>query len=56
MAGNNNLLALGGYSEVIKLYDLKTKKEKGELMEHEGTITYLQFYKTTYLISGSEDG
>ena len=25
-------------------------------MEHTGSITYLQFYKTTYLISGSEDG
>eukprot|EP00347_Sterkiella_histriomuscorum_P008517 403344799 len=54
--GNRNLLALGGYQEIIKLYDVKTKKEKGELMEHTGSITALQFYKNTYLISGSEDG
>jgi protein MAK11 len=56
IAGNNHMLALGGFQEVIKLYDLRTKKEKGELMEHTGSITYLQFYETTYLISGSEDG
>ena len=56
IAGNNHLLALGGFAEVIKLYDLTTKKEKGELMEHTGSITHLQFFETTYLISGSEDG
>jgi protein MAK11 len=56
IAGNNYLLALGGFSEIIKLYDLRTKKERGELMEHSGSITYLEFYGTTYLISGSEDG
>ena len=41
MDGNNNLLALGGFSEIIKLYDLRTKKEKGELMEHTGSISHL---------------
>ena len=56
IAGNKNLLALGGFSEIIKLYDLNTKKEKGELLEHTGSITYLQFYETSFLISGSEDG
>jgi hypothetical protein len=29
MAGSNDLLALGGFSEIIKLYDLRTKKERG---------------------------
>jgi|LauGreDrversion4_2_1035121.scaffolds.fasta_scaffold96319_3 protein MAK11 len=56
MTGSNYLLALGGFSEVIKLYDLRTKKERGELMEHSGSITYLEFYQTEYLISGAEDG
>ena len=50
------MLALGGFSEIIKLYDLRTKREQGELMEHTGSITFLKFYKTTYVISGSEDG
>jgi protein MAK11 len=56
MAGSNGLRALGGFSEIIKLYDLRMKKERGELMEHTGSITYLEFYQTTYLISGAEDG
>ncbi|CDW90039.1 p21-activated protein kinase-interacting protein 1-like [Stylonychia lemnae] len=56
MDGNKKLLALGGYQEIIKLYDVSTKKEKGELMEHQGSITCLQFFKNTYLISGSDDG
>ena len=54
--GNSQYLALGGYSEIIKLYDVATKREKGELMEHTGSITALQFYKDKYLISGAEDG
>ena len=41
MDGNNYMLALGGFDEVIKLYDLRTKKEKGELIEHTGSITFL---------------
>jgi protein MAK11 len=56
MAGKDNLLAMGGFSEVIKLFDLKTKQEMGELMEHNGSISFLEFFETKYLISGSEDG
>lgn len=56
MAGNGHLLALGGFSEIIKLYDVRLKREKGELMEHTGSITHLEFYETQYLISGAEDG
>ncbi len=50
------MLALGGFSEIIKLYNVRTKKEIGELMEHTGSITALAFYESTYLISGAEDG
>jgi protein MAK11 len=49
-------LALGGFNEIIKLYDVEKKLEKGELSEHNGSITCLQFYKTKFLISGSDDG
>ena len=54
--GSQNLLALGGYSEVIRLFDVKKNKDLGELMgEHTNTITCLQFYKNKFLISASED-
>ena len=55
MDGRGSLLAIGGFQEIIKLYDVKTKKEIGELIEHRGNITSLQFYKNKYLISGAED-
>ena len=40
--GSMNLLALGGYSEVIRLFDVKKNKDLGELMgEQHNTITCL---------------
>ena len=54
--GNQNLMALGGYDEVIRLFDVAKKKDLGDLVgEHHGTITALQFYQNKFLISGSED-
>ena len=54
--GSHNLMALGGFSEVIRLFDIEKKKDLGDLMgDHNGTITALQFYKNKFLISGSED-
>ena len=54
--GCQNLLALGGYTEQIRLFDVEKKKDLGELMGvHDGTITCLQFYRNKFLISGSSD-
>eukprot|EP01134_Creolimax_fragrantissima_P005620 CFRG5620T1 len=50
-------LSSAGTDEQIKLYDLKRKRELGELlMQHEGTITKLQFFKKTHMISTGQDG
>ena len=54
--GSQNLLAVGGYDETIRLFDVRRKKDLGELVgEHLGSITALQFFKNKYLISGAED-
>jgi WD40 repeat protein len=56
--GNKKLVALGGFEEVIRLFDVTTKKDLGSLMgsgSHEGTITSLQFFENKYLISAAED-
>jgi hypothetical protein len=40
--GNKKLVALGGFEEVIRLFDVSKKKDLGSLMgsgSHEGTIT-----------------
>ncbi|KAF8317200.1 WD40 repeat-like protein [Clavulina sp. PMI_390] len=49
-------LATGSSDEIIKVWDLKRKKEVGGLMQHQGSITHLAFPTRTHLISASEDG
>ena len=42
--------------ELIKVWDLRRRKEMGALTGHEGTITSLSFPNRTFLLSASEDG
>lgn len=45
----------GGSDERIRIYDTVLNKAIGELSNHTGTITCLQFVNDTHLISGGED-
>ncbi|KAJ1655014.1 Protein mak11 [Dispira simplex] len=56
LASGGTFLASGGTDEWIKLYDLKRKRELGTLMQHQGTLTALEFYQNTHLVSAGEDG
>ncbi|KAK7083010.1 p21-activated protein kinase-interacting protein 1-like protein [Halocaridina rubra] len=58
VAIGGQFLASGGTDEHIKVFDIENQKEVGTLMEHEGTVTYLGFFKSNklYLFSASEDG
>ncbi|KAF7309443.1 Glycosyltransferase family 39 protein [Mycena indigotica] len=49
-------LATGSADEIIKVWDLRRKKEIGGLMHHEGSITHLNFPSRSHLLSASEDG
>jgi len=49
-------LATGSSDEIVKVWDLRRKKEIGGLMHHEGSITDLQFPSRSHLLSASEDG
>ncbi|KAK0489297.1 WD40-repeat-containing domain protein [Armillaria novae-zelandiae] len=49
-------LATGSSDEIIKVWDLRRKKEIGGLMHHEGSITHLSFPSRGHLLSTSEDG
>ncbi|CAM9420870.1 unnamed protein product [Chrysoparadoxa australica] len=49
------LLVTGGVDERIRIYDLASKMESGELNQHSGTVTCLEFCDSTHLLSGSED-
>ncbi|KAJ3554846.1 hypothetical protein NM688_g2897 [Phlebia brevispora] len=49
-------LATGSTDEIIKVWDLRRRKEIGGLMHHEGSITHLEFPSRSHLLSASEDG
>ncbi|KAJ3513106.1 hypothetical protein NMY22_g15142 [Coprinellus aureogranulatus] len=49
-------LATGSADEIVKIWDLRRKKEVGGLMHHEGSITHLSFPSRSHLLSASEDG
>ncbi|KAH9479299.1 p21-activated protein kinase-interacting protein 1-like [Psilocybe cubensis] len=49
-------LATGSADEIIKVWDLRRRKEIGGLMHHEGSITHLTFPSRSHLFSASEDG
>jgi len=49
-------MASGGTDEVIRVYNLKTKREIGELDRHTDQILSLEFIGRKHLISGSMDG
>lgn len=56
MDNSHRYLAVGGYEETIKIFDLKKLIEVGEMVDHKGTITCLKFFQNQYLLSGSDDG
>ncbi|KAJ6606999.1 WD40-repeat-containing domain protein [Mycena sp. CBHHK59/15] len=49
-------LATGSADEIVKVWDLRRRKEIGGLMHHEGSITHLHFTSRSHLLSASEDG
>ncbi|KAG9104231.1 hypothetical protein FRC06_004215 [Ceratobasidium sp. 370] len=49
-------LATGSTDEIIKVWDLRRRKEIGGLVQHQGSITHLSFPSRSYLLSASEDG
>lgn len=56
LAVGGRWLASGSTDEVIKLYDLSTRKEAGSLLQSEGSITSLAFHSNTHLLSSSSNG
>ncbi|XP_077125972.1 p21-activated protein kinase-interacting protein 1 [Ranitomeya variabilis] len=56
VAANNRFVATGSKDETIRIYDMKKKVEHGALLHHNGSITCLEFFGNTHLLSGAEDG
>ncbi|KAK2895937.1 p21-activated protein kinase-interacting protein 1-like [Channa argus] len=56
LAASERFVVTGSKDETIRVYDMKKKTEHGALLHHDGTITCLEFYGTSHLLSGGEDG
>lgn len=56
VASSERFVVTGSKDETIQLYDLKKRTEHGALLHHNGTITCLEFYGSSHLLSGAEDG
>ena len=56
IAFNGTYSAFGGNDEELHIINVATKKNVGILSSHQGSITHLEFYQNTHLISSSDDG
>nr|XP_056710499.1 p21-activated protein kinase-interacting protein 1 [Euleptes europaea] len=56
VAVNDRYVVTGSRDETIQIYDMQKKVEHGALLQHNGTISCLEFYGRTHLLSGAEDG
>ncbi|XP_062337193.1 p21-activated protein kinase-interacting protein 1-like [Osmerus eperlanus] len=56
VATSERFIATGSKDETIQLYDMKKRIEHGALLHHDGTVSCLEFYGTSHLLSGGEDG
>ncbi|XP_071347450.1 p21-activated protein kinase-interacting protein 1-like [Trachinotus anak] len=56
VAASERFVVTGSKDETIQLYDMKKRTEHGALLHHDGTITCLEFYGSSHLLSGGEDG
>lgn len=56
MATSWKYLVSGGVDEVINIISMKHRIDAGSLLLHSGTVTALEFLRSAYLFSASEDG
>ncbi|XP_010903862.1 p21-activated protein kinase-interacting protein 1-like [Esox lucius] len=56
VATSERYIATGSRDETIQIYDMKKKIEHGALLHHDGTISCLEFYGSSHLLSGGQDG
>ncbi|CAN8002524.1 unnamed protein product [Ixodes hexagonus] len=55
VAASGKFVATGSADETVRLFNMRTRCEMGTLMQHDGTIADVQFYKSSHLFSASED-
>ena len=48
-------IASGGVDEAVRIFNMKKRKDVGTLVQHDGTITNVEFYENNHLFTSSED-
>ena len=58
MACGGPLLATGGSDSAVGVFNLRTRREQGRLLQQEGgrSLNCLRFYSSTHMISAGDDG
>lgn len=56
LASCPKFMASGSTDEVIRIFNMFRRNDCGTLIQHSGTITHLEFFKSSHLFSASEDG
>ena len=54
--GGRDLLASGSIDETVRVYDLARGKELGSLVEHTDTVTAVDWYRHSHMLSAGLDG
>ena len=53
---NGFFCVYGGNDEMVRIVNVATKKQVGSLFEHQGSITNVECFHNTHLLSSSDDG
>lgn len=49
-------LVSGGTDEVMRIFDLRKRKDIGTINNHDGSIRAIDFFESTHMLSAAEDG
>jgi protein MAK11 len=49
-------LVSGGTDEVLRIFDLRKRKDYGSINQHDGSIRAIDFFESTHMLSAAEDG
>jgi protein MAK11 len=55
LAGSQYYLSSGGYDGSISLFDVRSLKFAGNLTSHDDSVDSMEFYESSYLVTGSAD-
>lgn len=56
VASSHKWVASGSTDEAIRIFNMRKRTDVGTLIQHDGTVTHVEFYANNFLFTSSEDG